>query len=36
MKGFVADLEGRTEDNPDLRGVLYARPHMRLVLMSLL
>lgn len=36
MNGFVADIEGRTEDNHDFRRVLYTGLHMQLVLMSLL
>ena len=36
MNGFVADLEGRTEDNHDFRRVLYTGLHMQLVLMALL
>jgi mannose-6-phosphate isomerase-like protein (cupin superfamily) len=35
MKGFVADIEDRTERNLDFRRVLYTGPHMQLVLMSL-
>lgn len=36
MKGFVSDIEGRTEDNHDFRRVLYTGLHMQLVVMSLL
>jgi mannose-6-phosphate isomerase-like protein (cupin superfamily) len=36
MTGFVADIEGRTEDNHDFRRVLYTGLHMQLVVMSLL
>lgn len=35
MKGFIADIEDRTEENNDFRHVLYTGPHMQLVLMSL-
>lgn len=35
MKGFIADIEERTEDNRDFRRVLYTGPHMQLVLMAL-
>lgn len=35
MKGFIADIEDRTEDNRDFRHVLYTGPHLQLVLMSL-
>lgn len=35
MKGFIADIEDRTEANRDFRHVLYTGPHMQLVLMSL-
>lgn len=35
MKGFIGDIENRTEDNRDFRRVLYTGPHMQLVLMSL-
>ncbi|HET9424712.1 MAG TPA: cupin domain-containing protein [Gemmatimonadaceae bacterium] len=35
MKGFVGDIEGRTERNRDFRRVLYTGPKMQLVLMSL-
>ena len=35
MKGFVADIEERTEANRDFRRVLYTGPHMQLVVMSL-
>ena len=35
MKGFIGDIEDRTELNRDFRHVLYTGPHMQLVLMSL-
>lgn len=35
MKGFIADIEDRTEANRDFRRVLYTGPHMQLVLMAL-
>ena len=35
MKGFVADIEDRTEENTDFRRVLYTGRHMQLVLMAL-
>lgn len=35
MKGFIADIEERTEANSDFRRVLYTGPHMQLVVMSL-
>jgi mannose-6-phosphate isomerase-like protein (cupin superfamily) len=35
MKGFIADIEERTEKNPDFRHVIYTGPNMQLVLMSL-
>jgi mannose-6-phosphate isomerase-like protein (cupin superfamily) len=35
MKGFIADIEDRTEANRDFRRVLYTGPNMQLVLMSL-
>jgi mannose-6-phosphate isomerase-like protein (cupin superfamily) len=35
MKGFVDDIEGRTEKNSDFRRVLYTGKHMQLVLMAL-
>ena len=35
MKGFIGDIEHRTEANRDFRRVLYTGPHMQLVLMSL-
>lgn len=35
MKGFIADIEDRTEANHDFRRVIYTGPHMQLVLMSL-
>lgn len=35
MKGFIADIEDRTEANKDFRRVLYTGPHMQLVLMAL-
>lgn len=34
-KGFIGDIEDRTEGNRDFRRVLYTGPHMQLVLMSL-
>lgn len=36
MKGFIGDIEERTEENGDFRRVLYTGPHLQLVLMSLL
>jgi mannose-6-phosphate isomerase-like protein (cupin superfamily) len=36
MKGFIADIEDRTEVNRDYRRVLYTGRNMQLVLMSLL
>lgn len=36
MKGFIGDIEERTEANGDFRRVLYTGPHLQLVLMSLL
>lgn len=36
MKGFIGDIEARTEDNRDFRRVLYTGPRMQLVVMSLL
>jgi mannose-6-phosphate isomerase-like protein (cupin superfamily) len=36
MKGFIADIEDRTEKNRDFRRVIYTGPHMQLVLMSIL
>lgn len=35
MKGFVDDIEHRTEENSDFRRVLYTGKHLQLVLMSL-
>jgi mannose-6-phosphate isomerase-like protein (cupin superfamily) len=35
MKGFVDDIEDRTEENPDFRRVLYTGRNMQLVLMAL-
>lgn len=35
MKGFIDDIEKRTEDNRAFRSVLYTGKHMQLVLMSL-
>jgi len=35
MKGFVDDLEDRTEENSDFRHVLYTGKNMQLVLMAL-
>jgi mannose-6-phosphate isomerase-like protein (cupin superfamily) len=35
MKGFIADIEERTEKNRDFRRVVYTGPNMQLVLMSL-
>lgn len=35
MKGFIADIEDRTEENRDFRRVIYTGPHIQLVLMSL-
>lgn len=35
MRGFIGDIENRTEANQDFRRVLYTGPHMQLVLMSL-
>ena len=35
MKGFVDDIEVRTESNRDFRRVLYTGPHLQLVVMSL-
>jgi mannose-6-phosphate isomerase-like protein (cupin superfamily) len=34
-KGFIADIEDRTEENRDFRHVVYTGPHMQLVLMAL-
>jgi mannose-6-phosphate isomerase-like protein (cupin superfamily) len=36
MKGFIADIEDRTEQNQNFRQVLYTGPNMQLVVMSLL
>lgn len=35
MKGFIGNIEDRTEENRDYRRVLYTGPNMQLVLMSL-
>ena len=35
MKGFIDDIEARTEGNADFRRVLYTGSHLQLVLMSL-
>ena len=35
MKGFIDDIQKRTEDNRAFRRVLYTGKHMQLVLMSL-
>ena len=35
MKGFIGDIEDRTEDNRDFRHVVYTGAHLQLVLMSL-
>ncbi|WP_242346363.1 cupin domain-containing protein [Anaeromyxobacter terrae] len=35
MKGFVDDIEDRTEENTDFRRVLYTGKHVQLVLMAL-
>lgn len=35
MKGFIADIEERTEGNRDFRRVIYTGPNLQLVLMSL-
>lgn len=35
MKGYITDIEQRTEENDDFRRVLYTGPHMQLVLMTL-
>ncbi len=35
MKGFIGDIEDRTEKNLDFRRVLYTGSHIQLVLMSL-
>ena len=35
MKGFIGNIEDRTEKNRDYRRVLYTGPHMQLVLMAL-
>lgn len=35
MKGFIGDIEDRTESNEDFRQVIYTGPHIQLVLMSL-
>ncbi len=36
MRGFVGNIEDRTQSNRDFRRVLYTGPHMQLVVMSLL
>ena len=36
MRGFIGDIEERTEENGDFRRVLYTGPHLQLVVMSLL
>lgn len=35
MKGFIGNIEDRTEENRDYRRVLYTGAHMQLVVMSL-
>src|SRR5688572_29897672 len=35
MKGYIDDIEDRTEENRDFRRVLYTGKHVQLVLMSL-
>lgn len=35
MKGFIDDIEDRTEHNRDFRHVIYTGPNMQLVLMSI-
>lgn len=35
MRGFIGDIEERTEANADFRRVLYTGPHIQLVLMAL-
>ncbi len=35
MKGFIGNIQDRTEANSDFRRVLYTGPHMQLVLMAL-
>jgi mannose-6-phosphate isomerase-like protein (cupin superfamily) len=35
MKGFIDDIEKRTEENTDFRRVLYTGKHLQLVLMAL-
>ncbi len=35
MKGFIEDIEDRTEENSDFRRVLYTGKHLQLVLMAL-
>ena len=35
MRGFIGEIEDRTEANSDFRRVLYTGPHMQLVLMAL-
>lgn len=36
MKGYIDDIEHRTEENRDFRHVLYTGKHVQLVLMSLM
>jgi mannose-6-phosphate isomerase-like protein (cupin superfamily) len=36
VKGFIGDIQGRTEENRNFRRVLYTGPHLQLVLMALL
>jgi mannose-6-phosphate isomerase-like protein (cupin superfamily) len=35
MKGYIDDIEDRTEDNRDFRRVVYTGKHLQLVLMSI-
>lgn len=35
MKGYIDDIEDRTEDNRDFRRVVYTGQHLQLVLMSI-
>lgn len=35
MKGYIDDIEDRTEDNQDFRHVVYTGKHLQLVLMSI-
>lgn len=35
MKGYIEDIEDRTEDNRDFRRVVYTGKHLQLVLMSI-